>query len=60
MTPGTHSQMATPASEKTYSHATWGWPVSARRQPGRNSPTRFDHNAAPPAGSTTGGASTVI
>ena len=33
-TPGTHSRIATPASENTYSHATCGWPVNARRQPG--------------------------
>ena len=58
--PGTHIRIVMTGPAQVYSNPRWGWPCHSRAHRGRSSPVRCPHSASPPAGSASGGASTVI
>ena len=58
--PGTHTPIVITGPAQVYSNPRCGCPCHSRAHRGRSSPPRFPHSASPPAGSASGGASTVI
>ncbi len=58
--PGTHTLIVMTGPAQVYSNPMCGCPCRSRAHGGRSSPPRCPHSACPPAGSASGGASTVI